>query len=417
MMARPGSMTTLRRLVELDGRRLTGILRAPSTGFVLGTAMPVLLIGSGLIALGRVGVFATRGAADGLTMGLLVAGVVAFLAYGTLFGASDDLFLRRVGVDPAAHLGERGLRLMLVGAAIVAGVALPNVAGGGAVLDAVLIATPAAAIAAGAATLTYAWAARSSELGGGAFLSAGMRRFDPELARAAPLVYAPLLPFLAGSAAGAVTGAFPADRFLIAVVALALALAMVLAAPSIFVPAAGRFLPRVAEMSYVPLPDEGGVRFEVGRGLSALLPRRAAAVWVRDATVAGRRYGWASRVSWPVAGVALIALARWGDSSTTHVWVIAAVGLALLIQAAAIIALGRMERAGPGWIDRSAGVRSSERALGRWAWGWGLSLWLLVPVALAWHWWSGVGGAWIWPLAGAGTAAFATAAGLVGTRR
>ncbi len=417
MTASSGDRSTLRLLLGLDAQRVAAAFRSPTAGMLLGTIVPALVVATALIALGRVGVFATAGATGGLTLGLLVSGVVSFIAYGTLFGASDDLFLRRIGVSPAVHYRARAVRLLLVAAATVVAVALPYLARGGAALDALLIALAAAGITAGVAAVIFAGAARATVGGGSGLLSAGIRQWDPELARAAPLVYAPLPPFLLGAAAGAVVGGSGSAAPFIAAAAVLVGTGMAFGSAAVFAPAAGRFLPRVAEMAHVPLPEEGGVRFRAGRGLSALLPRKAAAVWVRDAAIAGRRFGWAARVSWPVAIVAFFSLARWGEAATTRVWVITAVGLALMVQAAAILAIGRLERSGPGWIDRSIGIRVHERALGRWAWGWGLSLWLLVPVALAWHWWSGMEGAWLWPILGALTAAFATTAGLVGSRR
>ena len=176
---------------------------------------------------------------------------------------------------------------------------------------------------------------------------------------------------------------------MITLAAVAIGTATVSAGVKVFGPLGGRFLPRASEMKFAPPPEGAGERFRVGRGLSALLPRRAAAVWVRDAAVAGRRFGWASRVSWPVVIVSFVALARWGENDSTRAWVATAVGIALVIQAGAVVGLGLLEAHGPRWIDRAAGARWWERFLGRWAWGWGLSLWLLVPVALCWAWWSG----------------------------
>jgi hypothetical protein len=185
----------------------------------------------------------------------------------------------------------------------------------------------------------------------------------------------------------------------------------------VFKSAAPRFLPRAREMAYAPPPEGEGEAFRIGRGLSALLPRRSAAVWVRDATVGSRRFAWASRVTWPVGIVAIVALARWGDRPATQVWVLTAVGLALVVQAAAVIGLGRLERGRLRWIDRSGGLVWWERYLGRWAWAWGLSLWLLIPVGLAWAWWSNVDGAWLWPAAGAVMATVAAGVSLLSAER
>jgi hypothetical protein len=252
-------------------------------------------------------------------------------------------------------------------------------------------------------------------------MGVGIRQFDPALAKAAPLVYAPLIPFLAGAAMGGVVGLLDAFSvgFALALVVLAIGscgVGVVLGGRS-FEPVASRFYPRAREMAYAPPPEGQGEGFRVGRGLTSLLPRRVAAVWVRDATAGSRRFAWASRVTWPVGIVSIIALARWGELPATRVWVLTAVGLALVVQSSAIVGLGRNERGRLRWIDRSAGLAWWERYLGRWAWAWGLSLWLLIPVGLAWSWWSGAGGSWLWPVSGALTATVASGLSLVASER
>ncbi|MEX2581791.1 MAG: hypothetical protein WD766_00830 [Gemmatimonadota bacterium] len=407
----------LRLLVDLGAERIAASLRRPTPRLVLGAALPVVVLGSALWTLGRVGVPNATGAAGGMTLGLLVAGAISFLAYGVLFGGSDGLFLRQVGTSGSALYVERGLRLALVGGSAAGALVVPFLAAGERPEPALWIGLSSAFFAVGMATLAYAWAVRvTTTAGEDRPLSAGIRQWDPELARAAPLVYAPLLPFLGGATAGAVAGAVPA-AWSIAGLSVAFGGVGILLGGRLFGSAAARFLPQAAEMAYAPPPEGEGEAFRVGRGLSALLPRAAAAVWVRDAAVASRRFGWAARVTWPVAVVSIIALARWGASSATHVWVLAAVGLALLIQSAAVVGLGLAERRGPRWIDRASGVATWERYLGRWAWSWGLSLWLLVPVGLAWWWWSGQPGAPLWPIAGAFTAAVSTSVSLLNSER
>lgn len=113
----------------------------------------------------------------------------------------------------------------------------------------------------------------------------------------------------------------------------------------------------------------------------------------------------------------MIALARWGDLAVARMWVLTVVGLALIVQGAAVVGLGRLERAGRGWIDRSLGVGALDRFLGRWSWAWGLSLWMLLPVGLAWGWWAGGTGLWQWPLAGAVAALVSTSASLLTAAR
>jgi hypothetical protein len=113
-----------------------------------------------------------------------------------------------------------------------------------------------------------------------------------------------------------------------------------------------------------------------------------------------------------VAIVSFVALARWGRVPGTRAWVAAAVVGVWLAQAAAVVALGRLEAQGTRWLDRSVGIAPLQRILGRWAWGWGLALWLAVPLSFAWSWWA-AGAGWPWLLvAGAtsGVAALASAA-------
>ncbi|HUE97479.1 MAG TPA: hypothetical protein VMN39_12530 [Longimicrobiaceae bacterium] len=408
----------LRLLLQLDGRRAVSSARRPTWASALGVLLPVAVVASALWVLGRIGVPATAGAEGGVTLGLLVSGGVSFLAYGILFGSRDQTFLRELGVRDGSLYLERGLRLLVAALAAAAAVTLPFLAAGEDVGRPLAIAISAGALAAGVAVLTYAWAARATTAARvSPLLSAGLGKFDAGLAKAAPLVYAPLLPFLVSAGYGGLAGAASGAPWAHAVAALALAGVALHLGRLLFEDVAPRFLPRVGEMAYTPPPEGGGEEFRVGRGLSALLPRRAAAAWVRDATLAGRRFAWASRVSWPVAGIAIVALARWGDAASTRAWVLSAVGLALLIQSAAVVGLGLLERDGRRWLDRSLGLHWTERFLGRWAWAWGLSLWLLVPVALAWTWWSGAGPAWRWPLAGAAVAALATTASLLNAER
>jgi hypothetical protein len=408
----------LRLLIGLDARRLRSAAGAPTLPLLLGVGLPPLVLLSALWTLGRAGTPDAAGAAGGLTVGMLAAGAVSFLAYGILFRGADTGFLRLLGATGRAIFMERGTRLCLAATGIGVAFVVPFAAAGEPTSRPLAVALGSALTTAGLCALTYAFAARSAVgESAGALLSAGIRKWDPDLARAAPLVYAPLPPFVGGAAAGAWLGSMPGTPGAAASLAVALGAAAVVAGTYVFQPAAPRFLPRVGEMAYVPPPLGGGEVFRVGRGLTALLPRRAAAVWVRDATVAGRRFAWASRITWPVAILSAAALARWGEAASTRLWVLAAVGLALVVQAGAIVGLGLLERAGLRWIDRGGGLSWWERFLGRWAWAWGLSLWLLVPVALAWAWWTDAGGAGLWPVAGALSAALATGASLLNAER
>jgi hypothetical protein len=234
--------------------------------------------------------------------------------------------------------------------------------------------------------------------------------WDRELAGAAPLVYAPLVPLLAGGVAGALAwgGGW------IAVAALtAAALGVASAAGGWWAAALPRFAPQLLEMAFAPPPPAGVGELRVGRGLARLLPRPAAAVMARDATVAARRFPWATRIVWPVAIVSLALLARGGTDPGTRAWVGLAAVTVWILQVGAIVGLGRYERAGRRWLDRSLGISALQRLLGRWAWGWGAALWLAVPLALAWEWWAEAGPGWPWLLVGAGTAALGATASLV----
>ncbi|HEV2132138.1 MAG TPA: hypothetical protein VGR27_13580, partial [Longimicrobiaceae bacterium] len=86
-------------------------------------------------------------------------------------------------------------------------------------------------------------------------------------------------------------------------------------------------------------------------------------------------------------------------------------------QGGAVIGLGRLERRGPRWIDRSAGIGASVRWMGRWAFGFGLALWLVVPLGLSWGLWVRQASGWLWILAGATAAAVASFASVAAAGR
>ncbi|HET8656477.1 MAG TPA: hypothetical protein VFL93_13230 [Longimicrobiaceae bacterium] len=390
-------------LLRLDVLRLAGATRHPRVGAAFAMAIPLGLLCGALWVAGR----ATRPGAPpgstGVAVGLLIGGALGFAAYGILFGGADAPFLRRLGVSARVLFRERALRLLALafGAAVLA--TLPF-ASAGAPLGRVAAVSISAALAGwGAALIGYASAARgmSRHRTGARWGLASLGMWDRDLAAAAPLVYAPVPPLLAAGAVGgwaaAVNGWIPP------VATAAASLLAAVAAEAAYASALPRFAPQVHEMAFAPPPGGTG-ELVVGRGLARVLPHGAAAVWARDSVVAGRRFAWAARVVWPVAIVCCFALARWGRlPAARHAVVVAAVAV-LLLQASAAIGLGRVERAGPRWIDRSAGIGSAARLLGRWAWAWGLSLWLAVPLALAWGWWA-AGPGWPWLVAGGITGA------------
>jgi hypothetical protein len=407
-MKAPAVTGGARLLLRLDGRRLAAALRYPAPGPLLALLIPLALLLGVLWAAGRAATPAVADAEAAVLLGLLVSGPIAFQAYGTLFRARDEAFLRRLGLPARAVYRERAARYLVLSLA-VAGLALvPFTAagggkggGGGAPVAATAAALGAWGGGLVSATLSARAMARNRGRGWGV-LAVGI--WDAEVTRIVPLLYAPLLPFLAGTVAAGFTGAASGVPALRLAVIGVLALGTARVAQRWHAQALPRFAPQALEMTFEPPPAAGG-EMRVGRGLGRLLPAGAASVWVRDAVVAGRRLGWASRLVWPVVLVGFVALARWGGDPAARAWVAAAALLVLLAQAAAALQLGRLERAGPRWVDRSLGLRWQHRLLGRWSWGFGASLWLTGPLALAWSWWSGVPGAWLWPAAGAATAA------------
>lgn len=399
-------------LLRADARRLAGIARYPTASFWVGLFLPALLLTIGVAAVGSVAGARISSTQDGVTFGVLVAGPVAFLAYPTLFRGSDDAFLRRLGVPPGALYRERALRLLGWAVAIAALVGCAHAASGVSVGRILRMAVPVVMASWGSAALSLAAAARAmagrAHGSGWGCLTAGLR--DREVAGAAPLVYAPVSPLVAGALAGGIMAGVEGPAWMALISAAGVGAAV--AASPVFAAALPRFAPQALEMSFAPHPSADGVELRARRGLARLLPRRAGAAWARDAAVAGRRFAWASRVVWPVVIFACVALARWGEHPGTRGWVVAATALVLVLQGAAAIGLGRMERAGSRWMDRSLGIALPHRFVGRWAWGWGLSLWLTVPLALAWSWWAGVGPGWVWVAVAAGTSGVAAAASM-----
>lgn len=409
MQAPPATEAWL--LFRLDGWRLAAALRRPALAAWLGVTLPLALLAGLLWIAGARAVPDVRGAEGAVALGLLVSGPVSFAAYGVLFRGRDDPLLRRLGVPARALYAERAARLLALCLGVAAALLIPLTSAGAALGRPLALLLAASLAAWGAALWALSGAARALAERvpgqGSGWMAMGV--WDRELAGAAPLMYAPLAPLLAGAVAGGVTGAAPGAAWARVLAVAAAAVAAAGLGARAHARALPRFAPRVLEMTFTAPPAEGG-ELHLGRGMARLLPRRAAAVWARDTLVAQRRLGWAMRIVWPVAIVSVVALARWGRDPATQVWVAGAALLALLVQAAAAVALGRLERQGRRWIDRSLGLGLATRLLGRWAWGWGMSLWLTIPLALAWGWWSGAGGGWVWPVIGAGTAVLAATA-------
>ncbi|CAN5810342.1 hypothetical protein BH23GEM6_BH23GEM6_17430 [soil metagenome] len=393
-----------RVLIRLDIRRLLSSLRNPSAGPILALVLPVGLLGGILWVVGRSSRPGVPDAEAALLLGLLLSGPVAFIAYTTIFRASDEALLRRLGFPASALFHERVSRFLLVSLAIALLALIPFAAAGESLGRPAAVALAAALGAWGGGAASAAWSARAVALPnrtGGGLLALGIR--DREMRGVAPLLYAPLFPFLLGALSAAFVGTSGGVGLWQIMLVASIALGLVRLGQSWHSEALPRFAPQALEMSFEP-PPSGVGEMSVGRGAGRLLPARVAAVWVRDSLMVNRRFAWAPRLVWPVAFLAFFGLARWGYDPSTRGWVAAAAMVALLAQSVAAIALGRLERSGTRWIDRSLGLTWRHRLAGRWAWGFGASLWLTIPLGLSWHWWSGVGGASGWIAAGAGTA-------------
>lgn len=397
----PGGSTRAASAVPLllrhDLRRWGAAVTRPRAGVWLAVLIPAAGAVAALWLAGEQARPDVRDTPGATLLGLLLGGAVGYAAYGVLFRPADDSFLRRLGLPAEGLFVQRAIRLLAVTLIAVALLMVPWLREG---LPArpLSIALGSGLAAWGTALLAHARAARSVALPGArpGLLSRSLG-WDRELMAVGPLVFAPLVPVVAGMVAGGVVAGGRGGWTAVAVVA-ALSLAAAAAAVRPFAAALPRLAPRALEMAHDPASDVAVSDLVVGRGVARLLPGRVAAAWARDAVVGSRRYPWTARLVWPVAIVSVIALARWGEDPGVRGWVAAAVTLALLAQGAALVSLGRLERGGLRWIDRSAGVGRTVRWLGRWAWGAGMGLWLTAPVAIAWG--IAVGPAWGWVAGG-----------------
>lgn len=380
-------------LLRLDGARLRAQLRRPHPGPWLGLLLPLALLAAGAWAAGAHVRPRVRGAEDAVLLGLLVSGAISYLAYPVLFRPADDSLLRRLGLSAGALYAQRAARLLALSAGVALFFLLPFAAGGVPLTAPLVVGAGAALAAWGSALPALSRAARRVGEGGRPGLSARMMGPDPELVSTAPLVYAPLLPLLAGALAAGSVGAAPGAA-LPAVAALSALLVVAGARP--FSRALPRFAARAGEMAFERPPAAGEETLVVRRGVWRLLPATAAAARARDALVVERRFRWAGRVVWPVAAGAVVALLRWGDAEGVRSWVAAAGGAVLAVQGMALVALGRGERGNTRWMDRALGLGAPARLAGRWAAGVGLAAWLAVPLALAWGARSTEGIGWGW---------------------
>jgi len=408
----------LRLLLRLEARRLSDAVRHPRPAAWLGILLPAALAIGGLWAAGDSVRPDLSDSAGVILLGLVVSTPITLQAYPILFRPSDDAFLRRLGIAPRAQFSLRAMRLGVLAIVAVIAVLIPFISTGKP-LGMPLVIASAAAAASWAASLAFqARAAMRIATGARRALAAGtMQAFDPELAAAGALVFAPLAPVAAGAAAAAfavapVLGMAPR----LAIVAGACA-ACVPVAAGMFARALPRFAPHAGELAYAPPPDATGGELVIGRGIATLLPRGAQAVRARDAVIVGRRYRWASRTAWPAAIVAGLVVLRAGAHPQVRVWVTLACGALLAAQAAAVVALGRGERGRTRWMDRALGLTAANRLAGRWATAFGLAMAVALPMALAW--WIAVeqGGGWTWMAAAAGVALVASTASLAAAGR
>lgn len=406
-------------LLRLEARRGVDGLRHPRVGAWAATLLPLALVVAGLWSAGEA---ARPDAADGqgrILLGALASIAPALGAYPILFRPADDGLLRRLGVPAQASFVLRALRLAALAFLAFAVMLVPYLATGADLVLPAVTAGGAALAAWGVSLLSHARAARllgipARKPG----ISARLMGPDGDLVATAPLVYAPLLPLVVGVVAGRFASAGMAGEvaWRLPVVLLTATGCAALAARW-FAIALPRFAPRATEMAFAPAPGAGETGLVIGRGLAAVLPRRAGAVRARDAAVVERRFRWAGRAAWTVAVVAVLALLRAGASAEVRGWVAAAAGLVLAAQSVAVIALGRLERGGPRWIDRASGIRLRDRLLGRWALGFGMSLALVLPLALVWGLTVPTSPGWPWMAAAAATAAIASAASLAAAGR
>lgn len=408
----------LRLLLSLEARRIADPFRNPRPGAWVGVGLPAAL-GIAALWLGAESVRPDAADGDGaIALGLLAAAPIAFWAYPILFRPADDALLRRLGIPARASYWLRAMRLGALALLILLLLMIPYIATRSLGPTPLAVAGAAALVAWGMALLSLSGAAaRIADAGRRIELTSMMMGPDPELIRAGPLVWAPLPAVIVGAFAGriALAGGMPPAGWTAAFAVLAAGLAAVGARR--FERAAPRFSPQAAEMAYAPAPDAGDAGLVIGRGLARVLPPRAGAVRARDAAVVARRFRWAGRVAWPVAVVCVLAILRAGERPAVQGWVAGAGAVVLAMQAAAVIGLGRMERGGRRWLDRTAGLATADRLLGRWAAAFGMALALVIPVGITWALILGAGDAWIWLAAAAASALVASAASLAAAGR
>ena len=404
-------------LLRLEARRVADPLRHPRLGSWVAVLLP-LALGVAALWLGAESFASAEDPGDAsILLGVLVSGAIGFCAYPLLFRAADDALLRALAVPGQAVYWMRALRLAALALGIVVLVLVPFVSLGESLRIAVPCALAAAAVAWASALFALSGAADTVGSGRPPGLSSLAMGPDPALVAAGPLVWAPLAPLLAGTAAARFAAMDAVAPVLRAALIVSIAAIPALLGARRFARARPRFAPRATEMAYVPPAASGGAGLVIGRGLARLLPAGAGAVRARDAVVVARRFRWAGRLVAPVAVICVLALLRAGARPEVRGWVGAACALVLLLQAMAVIGVGRLERQGRRWLDRAAGLRLGDRLLGRWAAAFGLALGLVLPVAITWSLAVPDVRGWAWLAAGAGAAVVSASASLAAAGR
>jgi len=405
-------------LLRLEATRLGDAFRHPRAGTWAGVLLPAALVVGGLWLAGESWRPDVGDGNGRFGLGLIAAAPVALQAYTVLFRPGDDGFLRRLGIPARALFAQRALRLLLVALATALALMIPRVAAG----------EVAAPLAVALTSALVAWAVSLWKFAGAAELTVKPSRrpgllsksmaLDPELVKAGPLVFAPILPVIAGGIAALLAGIDVGATLPVrAAVLIAVALLLFPVAARRFERAVPRFGPHGGELAYAPPPEAGDSHLVIGRGLARVLPRRAGAVRARDAVVVDRRFRWAGRAVAPLAVFAVLALIRAGDDAAVRGWVALACGAMLAAQGVAVVALGRSERGRLRWLDRASGLTMADRLLGRWAAAFGLSLGLVIPLSIGWAVSVPTSPGWWWIAGAAGGAALASAASVAAAGR
>ncbi|HEX2188714.1 MAG TPA: hypothetical protein VHG51_07425, partial [Longimicrobiaceae bacterium] len=255
-------------LLRLDLARVRGELRRPRAGTLAGVLLPVAVLAAGLLVAGPRLRPHVDGADGAVLLGLWVGGAVGFLAHPLLLRPADDGFLRRLGIAFGALYAHRAARLLAASLGVLLLLMLPFASGGAGLARPLAVGGAAALAAWGAGLLFLARAALPVGRGGRPGLSALIMGPDGALVRAAPLVYAPLYPLVAGAAGAGYVGAAPGVAPLRPLGVAAVGAALAALGERRFARALPRFAPRASEMAFEPPPAKGAAGMAADRGLA-----------------------------------------------------------------------------------------------------------------------------------------------------